>query len=315
MNYDIIVYGPLFCDLIFTDLPSMPALGTEIFAGDFTIAIGGSAIVAAALHRLGARVGLIAELGSDPMSQLARTLLDDLGIDRRLIREHAHPLPQVTVALSLPSDRAFVTRFQRPALPPDLVALLREHPARHLHISSFLAVLETPAAARIAKAAGMTVSMDPGWDETALRDPRLRAMLPDLDIFLPSKSELCWIAETEDVEVALTSISGLMSAGLIVMKDGKHGAIAAGTGLRQRVSALPVSPVDTTGAGDSFDAGFVYAFTRQMTLMDCMRYGSVCGALATTAVGGAVAAPTLEEVHTWLSKLPSSVGAAPTRPD
>jgi sugar/nucleoside kinase (ribokinase family) len=74
VSYDVLVYGPLFCDLIFTGLPAMPTLGTETFAGDFTIAIGGSAIVAAALHRLGAKVGLIAELGSDPLSLIARNL-------------------------------------------------------------------------------------------------------------------------------------------------------------------------------------------------------------------------------------------------
>ncbi len=305
MKYDILVYGPLFCDLIFTDLPSMPVLGTEIFAGDFTIAIGGSAIVAAAPCRFGARVGLIADLGSDPMSQLARTLLDELGIDRRLIREHAHPLPQITVALSLPTDRAFITRFQRPNSLPDLTAILRDNPAKHLHVSSFLAVLETPTAAQIARAAGMTVSMDPGWDETALRDPRVRAMISDLDIFLPSRTELCWIAETDHMEAALVSVSSTMTAGLIVMKDGENGAIAVGKDVYQQVSVLPVVPVDTTGAGDSFDAGFLYAFTQGMPLTDCLRYGSVCGALATTAVGGATAAPTLEEVHLWLSKLPS----------
>ena len=61
MKYDVLIYGPLFCDLIFTGLPAMPVLGTELFAEDLTIAIGGSAIVAAGLHRLGARVGLIAD--------------------------------------------------------------------------------------------------------------------------------------------------------------------------------------------------------------------------------------------------------------
>ena len=132
MTYDVIVYGPLFCDLIFTDLPGMPELNTEIFAGDFTIAIGGSAIVAVALHRLGAKVGLIAELGNDPMSRMVATMMDDIGLDRTLIREHPRPLPQITVALSFPQDRAFVTRFERPESPPDLQSILSQHPSKHL---------------------------------------------------------------------------------------------------------------------------------------------------------------------------------------
>ena len=118
MTYDVLVYGPLFCDLIFTGLPGLPVLGTELFADDFTLTVGGSAIVAAGLHRLGARVGLIAELGTDYLSRVMREILDDLGLDRSLIREHGHPLPQVTVALSFPQDRAFVTRFRRPQTAP-----------------------------------------------------------------------------------------------------------------------------------------------------------------------------------------------------
>ena len=168
MQYDILVYGPTFCDIIFTDLPGIPTLGTEVFAGDLNVAVGGSAIVAAGLHRLGLRVGLIADLGTDPFSQIVRNLLDDLGLQQRLIREHPHPLPRTTVALSFPSDRAFVTRFQAPDSPIDLGKTLGNHPARHLHICSFLAALETPAAADLAHANGMTVSMDPGWDERAL---------------------------------------------------------------------------------------------------------------------------------------------------
>ncbi len=305
MSYDILVYGPLFCDLIFTGLPAMPELGKELFASDFTVAVGGSAIVAAGLHRLGAKVGLIAELGSDPMSQLAAALLDALGLDRSLIRRHPHPLPQITVALSFPQDRAFITRFQRPATPPDLATVLRENPAKHLHISSFLAVFETPQAAQIAHAAGLTVSMDPGWDEQALRDPRVGQMIPALDIFLPSRSELCWIAGTEHYEQALAQVSARMPQGMIVMKDGKNGAVAHRADVRERVTALPVTPVDTTGAGDAFDAGFLHAFVQGMPLQTCLQFGSICGALTTTAVGGATAAPTLEEVQTWLSKLPS----------
>jgi len=306
MTYDVLVYGPLFCDLIFTGLPGLPTLGEEQFADDLTIAIGGSAIVAAGLHRLGARVGLIAELGSDPLSQIARQLLDEIGLDRTLIREHPHPLVQTTVALSFPQDRAFITRFQRPATPPDLPALLRAHPARHLHVSSFLAVFETPDAARIAHDAGLTVSMDPGWDDAALRDPRLHAMIPQLDIFLPSRGELCAIAGTQNTARAALDWMPQTPGGMIIMKDGPRGSIAylqSGAALTQ--PAIPVTPVDTTGAGDAFDAGFLHAFIQQRPLTDCLRLGSICGGLATTAPGGAVALPTFTEVEQWLSKLPS----------
>jgi sugar/nucleoside kinase (ribokinase family) len=305
--YDVIVYGPLFCDLIFTGLDDLPALGKEHFADDLTIAIGGSAIVAAGLHKLGVRVGLIAELGSDPLSLVARHLLDELGVDRTLIREHPHPLPQVTVAMSFPHDRAFVTRFKRPDTPPDLAAILRTHPAKHLHVCSFLAVLERPNAAQIAHAAGMTVSMDPGWDDDALRDPRLHAMIRELDVFLPSRSELCYIAGHEDYARAAQATRATMRHGVIVMKNGALGAEAFSSSPNDslRTPAITVTPVDTTGAGDAFDAGFLCAYVNGQPLEVCMQYGSICGGLATTAPGGATAIPSRMEVETWLTKLRS----------
>lgn len=305
MRYDALVYGPLFCDLIFTELDEFPSLGTEIFAKEFTMAIGGSAIVAAGLHRLGAKVGLIADLGNDPFSQVAASLLDELGIDRTLIRQHDYPLPQLTVALSYPHDRAFITRFEKPAQPHNLAAILREHPSKHLHICSFLAAYDTLNAAQIAHEVGITVSFDPGWDEAALLDEQVHQVAAEVDYFMPSRSELCYMMVEEDVKVALDKALSRMTNGTIIMKNSSQGVLAHTAKTTFTVPALPVTPIDTTGAGDAFDAGFIYGLVNNHSLEDCCRYGAVCGALATTAVGGATGTPTHEEVKTWLSKLPS----------
>ncbi|MGJ3237564.1 MAG: carbohydrate kinase family protein [Anaerolineae bacterium] len=300
MTYDVLVHGPLFCDLIFTDLPDMPQAGTEIFAGQFTIAIGGSAIVAVGLQKLGAKVGLIADIGNDPLSHLTANLLDDLHIDRTLIREHPHALTQLTVALSFPQDRAFITRFEKPEAPANLADILHDYPTRHLHMSSFLSVFDAPDACRIAHEAGTTISMDPGWDETALRDPRLHHMMTELDYFMPSRSELCFMMDEVNYEQALEKALGQMKQGAIVMKNGAEGAIARGNNLYEFASPMPVTPVDTTGAGDAFDAGFLYALTQDYDMQTCLRYGAICGALTTTVIGGATGTPSLEEVQKWL---------------
>jgi hypothetical protein len=307
MSYDVLVYGPIFCDLIFTDLSGMPELGKELFAGDLTLALGGSAIVATGLHRLGARVGLIADLGNDPLSRVTAQLLEEMGLDCSLIRRHPHPLPQLTVALSFPKDRAFITRFKQPETPPDLAAVLRAHPTKHLHVCSYLAALETPDACQIAHTAGATISMDPGWDEQALLDPRLCAMIADLDVFLPSRSELCHIAQNEVVNQAAHQILNTMTHGMIIMKNGREGAESYSHHEQDcmQMPAIPVTAVDTTGAGDAFDAGFLYAYTKRNPLKNCMQVGAVCGGLTTTAKGGATATPTLKEMEKWLSKLPS----------
>ncbi|MEQ8674875.1 MAG: carbohydrate kinase family protein [Aggregatilineales bacterium] len=300
MTYDVLVYGPLFCDLIFTELPEMPELGTEIFAGNFTMTVGGSAIVAAGLQKLGAKVGLVADIGNDALSRVVGQLLDDLHIDRTFVREHPHPLTQLTVALSFPQDRAFITRFEKPDIPADLAAILREHPTRHVHIGSFLGAFDVPDACQIAHDAGATISLDPGWDETALRDPRLHNMLTDLDFFLPSRSELCYMLDEPDANKALERATNRMTHGTVIMKNGADGASAKSKTLETQVPTLTVTPIDTTGAGDAFDAGFLYALTHDYALQDCMRFGAICGALTTTRIGGATGTPTLEEVKKWL---------------
>lgn len=299
-QYDVIVYGPLFCDLIFTDLPEMPSLGTEIFAGGFTVTVGGSAIVAAGLQKLGAKVGLVADLGNDALSRVVAQVLDDLNIDRTLVRQHPHPLTQLTVALSFPDDRAFITRCEKPDKPADLAAILEQYPTRHVHMGSFLSVFDVPDACQIAHAAGATISMDPGWDEAALRDPRLHHMMTELDYFLPSRSELCFMMDEDDDEKALDKAVAQMEHGSIIMTNGAEGAVARGATLRELVAPIKVNPIDTTGAGDAFDAGFLYALTQDYTIQDCMRYGAICGALTTTVIGGATGTPTLEDVQKWL---------------
>ncbi|MCB9137090.1 MAG: carbohydrate kinase family protein [Caldilineaceae bacterium] len=306
-NFDILVYGPIFCDMIFTDLPAMPALGKEIFADNFAMALGGSAIVAAGLRRLGAKVGLIADLGNDSLSKLMAAMLDDLKLDRSLTRRHAEALHQLTVALSFPRDRAFITRFRRPSTPPDLETILKQSGAQHLHICSFWAVLETPRICVLAHDAGMTVSFDPGWDEEALRSKTVQDIIPELDFFLPNEMELLYLAESRSVADAAHDISRRMSRGQLILKQGSRGAVAytrAGE-TAVRVPPIPIAPVDTTGAGDSFDAGFLYGLINGQSLTTSMEMGAVCGGLATTRISGSLGCPTLQEVEAWRLKLQS----------
>ena len=148
----------------------------------------------------------------------------------------------------------------------------------------------------------MTVSFDPGWDEEALLDPAVWATIQDVDLFMPSKSELCHIAQEDELQTALDKIGNAMKRGKIIMKNGAQGALAYSKDVHETTPAISVTPIDTTGAGDSFDGGFLFAYTNDMPLKTCLQYGAICGALVTTAVGGATATPTIKEVEQWLSK-------------
>ncbi|MEZ4635564.1 MAG: hypothetical protein R2873_34900 [Caldilineaceae bacterium] len=90
---------------------------------------------------------------------------------------------------------------------------------------SFLAALDNPRAAYIAHDAGATVSMDPGWDEAALRDPRLAGMIREVDFFLPSEMELRHLTGEGDLSLAATTVTSTMREdAALVVKQGADGA-------------------------------------------------------------------------------------------
>ncbi|MCI0478304.1 MAG: PfkB family carbohydrate kinase, partial [Anaerolineales bacterium] len=108
------------------------------------------------------------------------------------------------------------------------------------------------------------------------------------------------------VETTIAQMLLAMQRGKIILKQGADGATAySANDLPIHVPALPITPVDTTGAGDAFDAGFLREYVRGASLADCMRMGVVCGGLSTTARGGIGALPTLTEANEWLAKLQS----------
>ena len=105
-RYDVLVVGrSLFCDVIFTGLPELPALGREVYARNLTITAGGALSTAVALKRLGLEPGLVAELGDDPFSHFIVHQIESEGVDTTFLVQHPGPLPVITVAFSVEEDR------------------------------------------------------------------------------------------------------------------------------------------------------------------------------------------------------------------
>jgi sugar/nucleoside kinase (ribokinase family) len=297
-----VVWGPAYCDLVFGGLERLPELGEERFARSFLVAAGGSAITAIALHRLGHAVHLCADVGLDALGGWLRDALtrEGVGIDAlRAVQE----ITPVTAALSTAADRAFVTYLEPPGPAADLVAVLRATGATHLHVAGFPAALAEPDLVDVAHTLGATVSFDPGWDDRALADPRVRRVALAADVLLPNRLEagLLLADAGEDgappaAEAALVRLATLRPGRVTVVKDGASGAWGASLGGPAWVAAPRVDAIDATGAGDVFDAGFLDAWWAGAPLEDCLRRGAWCGARATTAYGGATAAPTREQL-------------------
>ena len=288
--YDVLVEpGYYFCDLIFTGLQEMPRLGKDTFSTGFDLVPGGNFHVVRALHRLGVRVGWPCDFGSDIFSRFVLEAASKEGIDTQLFRVHDRPLRSLSVSLSFAHDRAFVSYMD--GFPPTpLPELIKELQPRFVLLMGIDTGDEIRAVGAAARQVGAMVVIDPQWHERCWDEPEVRDALQWADFFLPNQSEACQLTDQELIDAALDMLVDLVPR--VVIKLGHDGAAAQFGVERVHVPAIPKLPVfDTTGAGDCFDAGFLYGLLRGASLSTCLQYGNICGGLSVTGLGSE-AAPT-----------------------
>jgi sugar/nucleoside kinase (ribokinase family) len=209
----------------------------------------------------------------------------------------------ITVVLSRPSDRASLTYAGAISrLSADLVDVDLLRASRHVHVSQFFMqdALRPglPDLLDEAHAAGASTSIDPNWDPAERWDGDLLAQLGRTDVFLPNAVEAMRIANRPDAETAARELA--RAAGLVVVKDGADGSLAAERDRLVRAGPLAAEAVDATGAGDAFDAGFLAAHLGGEPLERALVIGNACGALSTRALGGVDGLPTMDEVAALL---------------
>lgn len=301
--YDILFEGGYFCDLIFTGLPGMPQLGAEIVGTGFEMIPGACYYYALAFKRLGLRAGWSCDFGNDLFSRFVLDTARRDGLDGSLFRVHDFPLRCLTVSLSFPSERAFVTYADKTAA-PSLAALVRQYRPPCVLLAGLASGPEQLELAAAAHQVGGLVYMDCQSHQATLDNPEVVAALRAVDVFAPNEREALDLTGAATLAEALDRLAGLTR--LVVIKRGGRGAVAQ-TG-REVVQApgLKMEVFDTTGAGDCFNAGFLYGYLRGDPLETCLKYGNICGGLSTTS-HGAMAAPTAAEVEVWLQRYPELV--------
>ncbi len=296
-QYDVLMFANYFCDLIFTGLPEMPPLGTEVYGTQFDMVPGGAFTTALALHRLGLCTGWACDFGNDLFSRFVLDLAQQHGLDGSLFRVHDKPLRSVSVSMSFPHDRAFVSYIDAyEPIPP--IPLVEQYRPRCVLIPALSFCRGDIELAEAAHRHHCVVFMDCQHTAATLDTPGLAEMLRRLDIFAPNKSEALQITGEASVERAAARLAEL--APLVVVKLGAAGALVQEGQKALHVPAIPVRAIETTGAGDCFNAGFLYGYLHGQSLETCLRCGNICGGMSTTARGGATAAPTAAEVQEWL---------------
>jgi sugar/nucleoside kinase (ribokinase family) len=300
-SFDVLVVGELNVDVILDGMATLPEVGKEILARAMTVALGSSsAIFAHNLRCLGPSVAFLGRVGDDHLGAFVTDRLRIGRVDTSMILVTPDRPTGVTVALNRGEDRAMITH---PGAMEHLTLedLTADHlaSADHLHFASvFLQpglARETAALFRRAKEAGMTTSFDPQWDPEHAWDLDLPAILPYVDVFLPSEAELLHLTGKGEVPAALAAIRSFARA--VVVKQGSRGAtVQCGDQVLHRPAFLNTRVVDAIGAGDSFDAGFVSRFIQGQPLSTCLSFGNLMGAVSTTAAGGTGAFASLDGV-------------------
>lgn len=275
----VLCAGRIYCDLIFTGLDQLPVPGEEHYAKGVSLHTGGGAYITAAyLASLQRPVSLFSILPSEPFESLVRAELQQSGINiEYCIASKAPQDPQLTVALSMGRERAFVTRRSGDAIPARKIDWQFYAAAGHLHIGELATLIEHPTLVEDAHKAGATVSVDCSWDEAVFERNDLDDFLRGIDVFFPNESEFDRLKEVCD---------GLDALPLCVVKRGASGASACYGGQVVTVAAESVDVKDTTGAGDAFNAGFLHGWLNRLTIEQCLKLGNRCGGVAVGCVGG-----------------------------
>lgn len=290
-DFDVAVIGELNIDFILNQIDAFPVIGKEILSRQMNVTLGSSsAIFASNLSSLATRVAFIGKIGKDSFGDLVMTTLGNSGVNTDAIVRKDDLQTGATVVLNFGEDRAMITH---PGAMEDLsfedIDWQTVGRCRHLHLSSYFIQKgiknDIGRIFREAKALGLTTSFDPQWDPSEEWRMDFKGILPYVDVFLPNKKELLNLTRQATLQDAIDCLSEF--AHTIVVKLGNEGSVLFnGSEPLYQPAFINADVVDAIGAGDSFNAGFIYKFIDGHSPAACQEFGNIIGAYSTTAPGG-----------------------------
>lgn len=301
--FDILVAGEINPDLILSGEVE-PAFGqVEKLIDNANLTVGSSSVIfACGAARLGLKVAFVGKCGNDTFGQFMLDEMQKNNIDTSHVIKVNKGTTGLSVILNRGVDRAILTfpglisALQADEITDDLLGQ-----ARHLHVASYF--LQTSLAENLpslfsrARSLGLSTSLDTNYDPTE-QWSGFDALLAVTNVFLPNEKEACSLTATGEAQAAADMLQEKVET--LAIKMGAKGALSVKAGQRIQVPSLPVKVVDTVGAGDSFDAGFLYGYLNDWPLEKMLRLGAVCGALSTQKAGGQAGQPTLSEAQKYL---------------
>lgn len=303
MNAPIAVVGSLNMDLVVRS-PRLPQAGETIIGSDFQTLPGGKGSnQAVAAARLGGQVVMVGRVGNDTFGQALLKTLREAGVDHCCVlvdEQNRSGVALITVD-DEGQNTIVVASGANMALTPEDVeraeAVIGSARVLLLQLESPLSTVQR--AAEIASAHGVTVILNP-----APARPIPPEILTLVDVLVPNESETTLLTGSPitDDAGAISAAAELREAGIstVILTLGARGALLSTAEYSSHLPAFPVTPVDTTAAGDAFLGGFAVALAEGQPLPDAVRWGNAAGALAATRAGAQPSLPRRQEVEALL---------------
>lgn len=304
-KYDIVTIADLCVDLAMSGNIIPEFRQKEKIIDEYYLEMGGScSIFACQAAKLGLKTAVIGIVGNDVFGELVVRRLRESGVDTSYIAVSDDVKTGLGLALCNQNDRAILTYLGSidtmvyEDIPMEIIAT-----ARHIHIGSYYLKEKIRPhmldIVQFARANGTTVSLDTNWDPQEKWNTGLDNLLNCIDIFLPNENEISAIMADPDLNNALSRAAKIVP--ITVVKMGAKGAMLRSGEVSLHVDAPDVQVVDSIGAGDSFDAGFVYGYLKGLSLKQCLEIGIICGSLNTTKPGGISGQPDIAAVTRLLN--------------
>lgn len=295
---ELLTVGEAFEDLIFIGLDRLPRPGEEIKTSDFVQTIGGGAVITAvAAARLGLRTRVLSGLSDQAVARLRAERVAVANL-KQGGEPHA-----ITAALSTRTNRSFVTfNGVNDVLEPRLKTAVGRERARHIHFAFY--PHDCPRWTRIVetcRARSMTTSWDFGWNAGLLTDRQFPALVEAVDYVFLNQQEAVLYSRQRSLGAAIRIWRRHPRA--VIVKLGSRGSRWLSRELDLAEPAPKVTAVDTTGAGDAFDGGFLAARVRGLRPETCLKAGNLAGALSTRAAGGLDGLPDLTDLPASLRRM------------
>lgn len=305
-KWDVYVYGDINIDLVIPGVNKFPLPGQEDVVETINTYVGGgAAIFTLGIGKLGLHPVFQGTIGDDCYGKFILEEFKHKNVDDALLEISNINKTGISISFTNEKDRSFLTyRGTNDEIDLSKIDLHKVKEARHIHLTSYMGRKNHTQYLELLKKikveGTITVSFDVGWDDSGEWYEGIYELYPYIDILFMNETEALHYSRKQAVLEAIWDFG--KTCPLVVAKLGKKGSIAMQNGQVYEARPYKVQAIDTTGAGDSFNAGFVYGYLKGKSIEEALKCGNGCGALSVTALGGNTGFPNEGELVQFISQ-------------